>query len=266
MHRLIRTSLVASLLCLLVLAAGCGGNQRPAETSSSDSDGGGASGADGAASAEKGDNGPEAEKKDECVGSDIANVEDMLLKSSCEEADVKPDSLAPIDLKGKLEVTVTSSPTKLGAGGKADLMVTYANKSKDPLILHFKIDPLPRFEVEVWNQPTTKGPKRADLPAGSPPPPPKGATQPPASEAKSARITLAAGGTARARIPWEAVKMKWAPERFRGTPPERGYPRAAAGPLPKGKYIVKVVTPLVGVFEGVDHEMSTPKVDVEIGG
>jgi hypothetical protein len=27
---------------------------------------------------------------------------------------------------------------------------------------------------------------------------------------------------------------------------------------------VKVVTPLVGVSEGVDHEMSTPKVEVEI--
>ena len=58
--------------------------------------------------------------------------------------------------------------------------------------------------------------------------------------------------------------MKWAPEKVRGTPPERGYPRAPAGPLAKGKYTVKVVTPLVGVSEGVDHEMSAPKVEVEI--
>jgi hypothetical protein len=58
--------------------------------------------------------------------------------------------------------------------------------------------------------------------------------------------------------------MKWAPEKYRGTPPERGYPRAPAGPLPKGKYSVKVVTPLVGVSEGVGHEMSAPAVEIEI--
>jgi hypothetical protein len=58
--------------------------------------------------------------------------------------------------------------------------------------------------------------------------------------------------------------MKWAPEKYRGTPPERGYPRAPAGPLPKGKYGLKVVTPLVGVSEGVDHEMTAPKVEIEI--
>jgi hypothetical protein len=266
MHRLIRSSFSAALLALATLVGiGCGSNKKPAGTAS-DTDGGTTEDGGGeSASGEKGDGGP-GDKKDECVGFDIANLEDMLLKSSCEEANVKPDSVTPVDLKGKLEVTVTASPTKLGAGGKADLMVTYANKSKDPLVLHFKIDPLPRFEVEVWDQPTKKGPKRADLPAGSPPPPPKGATQPPASEAKSARVTIAPNGVARARIPWEAVKMKWAPEKFRGTPPERGYPRAAAGPLPKGKYTVKVVTPLVGVSEGVDHEMTAPKVEIEIGG
>jgi hypothetical protein len=272
MHRLIRPSLTASLLlgvATLIGAsagAGCGG-KKPAVTASTDSDGGG--GGDGGGSsetAEKGDGGAEKDKKDECIGFDIANVEDMLLKSSCEEANTKPDSLTPIDLKGKLEVTVSASPTKLGAGGKADLMVSFSNKSKEPLVLHFKIDPVPRFEIEVWDQPTKKGPKRADMPTGAPPPPPKDAKQPPPSEAKSARITIAPNGSARARIPWEAVKMKWAPEKFRGTPPERGFPRAAAGPLPKGKYTVKVVTPLIGVFEGVDHEMSAPKVEIEVGG
>jgi hypothetical protein len=139
--------------------------------------------------------------------------------------------------------------------------VTFANKSKEPLVLHFKLDPVPRFELEVYD--TKKG-KRADMPAPPTPPPPKGATQPPPSEAKTARITIAPNGSARARMPWEAVKMKWAPEKFRGTPPERGYPRAPAGPLPKGKYSVKVMTPLVGVSEGVDHEMTAPKVEIEV--
>jgi len=272
MHRLIRSSLIASLLGLLVHGTlGCGGGKKPAGTASTDADGGTGSdgtekGGDDTASAEKGDGGAGGEKKDECVGFDIGNLDVMLLKSACEEANVKPDSLTPVDLKGKLEVTVSASPTKLGAGGKADLMITYANKSKEPLVLHFKIDPLPRFEIEVWDPSGKKGPKRADLPAGNPPAPPKGATQPPPSEAKSAKITIAPNGSARARIPWEAVKMKWAPEKYRGTPPERGFPRAAAGPLPKGKYTVKVLTPLVGVSEGVDHEMSAPKVEIEIGG
>ena len=79
-----------------------------------------------------------------------------------------------------------------------------------------------------------------------------------------ARITIAPNGSARARMPWEAVKMKWAPEKYRGTPPERGYPRAPAGPLAKGTYTVKMITPLVGVSEGVDHEMTAPKVEIEI--
>lgn len=267
MHRLIGWSRSAALLGLLALAAGCGGGKKPASTSA-DPDGGSSSSSDGGddtASAEPGDGGA-GDKKDDCVGFDIANVEDLLLKSACEEPNTKPDSLTPINLKGKLEVIVSASPTRVAPGGKADLLVTFANKSKEPLVLHFRIDPVARFEVEVWDQPKKKGPKRADMPAGNPPPPPKGTSQPASSEVKTARITLAPNGSARARIPWEAVKMKWAPEKVRGTPAERGFPRTPAGPLPKGKYTVKVVTPLVGVSEGVDHEMSAPRVEIGIGG
>jgi hypothetical protein len=262
MHRLIGRSalLTTALVALLGVTVGCG-NKKPAESASGEADGGdGGSGEEGASG--EGDGGAgNGEKKDECVGFDVGNLEDMLLKSSCEEPNVKPDTIQPIDLKGKLEVTLSASPTRSAGGGKVDLLVTFANKSKDPLVLHFKIDPVPRFQTEVYD---TKKNKRADMPAGSPPPPPKGATQPPASEAKSARVTIAPNGSARARIPWEAVKMKWAPEKYRGTPPERGYPRSPAGPLAKGKYLVKVMTPLVGVSEGVDHEMSAPKVEIEI--
>jgi hypothetical protein len=266
MHRLIgRSALVCSFLGA-ALVAGCGG-PKPAESAASDADGGaGIEKPDDEHAADESDGGSAGtgEKKDECIGFDIGNLEDLLLKSACEEPNAKPDSMQPVDLKGKLQVTVTASPTKPPPGGKVDLLVTYANKSKDPLVLHFKIDPLPRFEVEVYD--TKKAPKRVDLPAGNPPPPPKGATQPPASEPKSARITIAPNGSARARIAWEAVRMKWAPEKYRGTPPERGYPRAPAGPLPKGKYNIKVLSPLVGVSEGVDHEMTAPHVELEIGG
>jgi hypothetical protein len=267
MHRLNRCSLLAALALLAASAAGCG-NSKPAESASSDSDGG--SGGDNApgegtsAGGEKSeDGGAPGEKKDECVGFDIGNLEDVLLKVSCEEANVKPDAVPLADLKGKLEVTVTASPMKPAPGAKVDLLVSFVNKTKAPLTLHFKIDPVARFELEIYD---TKKNKRADMPTGNPPPPPKGATQPPSSEAKTARLTIAPNGSARVRMPWEAMKMKWAPEKYRGTPPERGYPRAPAGPLVKGKYLLKVITPLVGVSEGIDHEISAPRVELEIGG
>lgn len=259
MHRLTALSL-ASLLALAQFTAGCGGKEKPPEVpddraneTPGDDDGGVAEG-----DTEK----PPAEKKDECTSADFTNLEETLLKSSCEEAEARPETLTPIDLKGKLEVTLTASPTKVTKGTKADLLVMYANKSKEPLTLHFRIDPLPRFEVEAFDAKS----KRADLPPGKPPPAPKGQNAPPPSEAKTARVTLAPGGSARAHVQWEAVRTRWAPEKVRGTPPERGYPRSPAGPLPKGKYTVRVVTPLVGVAESEAHEMTAPRVEIENGG
>jgi hypothetical protein len=65
-------------------------------------------------------------------------------------------------------------------------------------------------------------------------------------------------------VQWEAVKMTWAPEKVRGTPVEHGFPRKPSGPLAKGKYTVKVQTPLVGVQEGGEHEISAPRVEIEV--
>ncbi len=239
---------------ILFVAAGCGGDKKKPAASASDVTA--SERVDEPAEDKKKDDEP---KKDECVGFDIANLEDVLGKVSCEEPNVNPTTMPAADLKGKLAVTVAASPTTVPHGGKTDLVVTFSNKTKEPLTLHFRLDPVPRFEVEVYD---TKKNKRADMPAGNPPPPPKGASAPPPSDPKAARLTIAGNGSARARISWEAVKTKWAPEKVRGTPPERGYPRSPAGPLPKGKYVVKVVTPLVGVAE----QLSAPSVDIEIGG
>lgn len=267
MHRLT----FLSLSLFVATAAACGGGHKEPDTAADkasvdpdgkkdDAAGDQAAAADKNAAAGGESGGAPAEKKDECVGFEIGNLEDVLLKSSCEEPNAKPDTIPPVDLKGKLEVSVAATPAKVAPGGKTDLVVTFANKTKAPLTLHFRIDPMPRLEVEAYDK---KG-KRVEMPAGNPPPPPKGATQPPPSEAKAAKVTIAASGTARMRVAWEAVKTKWAPEKYKGTPPERGYPRAPAGPLGKGKYTVKVVTPLVGVTEGIDHEVSAPKVEIEI--
>lgn len=265
MHRLTAVS-----LCLALLAAGsaCGG-KKDADNPKSKSDGDGGGGGDGDDSTasgggdkdkDGGGGGGEGPKKDDCVGFDVAALEDTLSKAACEVPNAKPDTQTPVDMKGKIEVKVDASPTKTAAGGKVDLVVSIANKTKDPITLMFRIDPTPRFDVEVYD----KKNKRADMPAGHPPDPPKGHSPPPPADAKTAKLTLAPGGTARQRVPWEATKMAWAPEKVRGTPVERGFPRKPAGPLAKGKYTIKLQTPLVGVAEGIEHEVSAPKVEIEV--
>ena len=248
MHRLTLT--FAAIAAAAVF--GCGGSDKPAEAPRSTEPSGEGSTDDDA-------EGAKAPAKDDCAGFDVGNLEDVLLKSACEVEGKAPDAISAEDMKGKLAVTLAASPTTVAPGQKADLIVTFANKTKGPLTLHFRIDPVPRFETETYD----KKDKRADMPAGDPPPPAKGQTAPHPSEPKVAKITLAANGTARQRVPWEAVKMKWAPDKVRGTPPEKGFPRVPAGPLAKGKYTVKVKTPLVGVSDG---ELVEPKVAIEIGG
>ena len=262
MHRL-----TLGAVALTLVALGCG-QKKPADSAKNDKtleDGGTSEKSSGddtsGSSSESKDGGAadDAPKKDECVGFDIGNVEDVLIKSACEEKQA-PDAIANVDMKGKLEVVATTSTPKVPGGGKVDIVVAFTNKSKDPLTLHFKIDPLPRFSVEAYDK---KG-KRVDAPAGSPPPPPKDAKQASPTDPKAAKLTIAPNGTARARLTWDAVKTKWAPEKFKGTPPEKGYPTKANGALPKGKYQLKVITPLVGVLEGIDKEVSAPKIDIEV--
>jgi hypothetical protein len=259
--------LVASrFLPVLALALIACGGKKPAKSadsvetptdtkkddSSSSASGDGAKPSD-TSSEEKSD----APKKDECTGFTIGNLEDTLIKVSCEVA--KADD-KQIDPKDRLDVSV-SAPPKVTPGQHADLIVTIKNKSKDPLPLFFTIDPLPRFEVETYDAKN----KRVDMPQTQPPPLPKGVAPRQPGEPKTARVTLAPNGSAHVKVGWDAVKMKWAPEKVRGTPPERGYPRTAAGPLPKGKYTVRVVTPLVNVMEGSEKEISAPKVPIEVG-
>jgi hypothetical protein len=273
MHRLTCLSLT-SVLVLSLASFGCGKKKGPDDPSSKtdttadkkdgdkkdgDKDGDKKDGdSPERRGGDKKDGDGDAPKKDVCTGFDVGNLDEVLNKSACEVPNAKPDGVTAMDPKGKLEVTVGASPMRAAPGGKVDLIVTFANKSKDPITLNFRIDPTPRYEVEVYD----KKNKRIDKPAGEPPPPPKGHSQPPSVEAKVAKVTIAANGSARMKVPWEASKMKWAPEKVRGTPSERGYPRVPAGPLGKGKYTVKVVTPLVGVPE----EFSSPKVEIEIGG
>lgn len=193
-----------------------------------------------------------------CNGADLDLV-NVLVQSACEVANPPSDQKAR-DVSGSLEVSVMANPSQVAPGGHADIVVTYTNKGSTPLPLDFLLDPTPRFTIEVY----TSTNKRADQPKTKPP---HGKNDGPPAEPSApgtARVTLAPGGKASAKIGWDAVKLRWAPELLKGTPPEQGYPTAPAGSLPKGKYILKVITPLTGIFEGSDHEVSTAKANVTV--
>jgi hypothetical protein len=208
------------------------------------------------------DAGPKADdttpKKDPCVGFEI-DLSALLMNAACEVPNPKPDDKS-VDTKGKLDVTLVPSSATVSPGGHADLTLTLTNKSGGPLPLSFTLDPTPRFPTETYDAKK----KRVDMPAGNPPALPKGMPAREATSHETARITLVANATAKLTIPWDAVKMKWAPDKLKGTPPESGYPRTPAGPLAKGVYSVRVVMPLVLVFEGTDREVSAPKTTITV--
>ncbi len=242
----------------------CGGTHKHAEiaeepvthdpdpSASTDGDGG-----DPAASG--GDQAGEAVKPSPCTGFDM-DLMSVLIQKACEVPNPKPED-KPRDVKGILEVKAMAAGNKVPQGGHVDIVVTFTNKGANLLPLDFTIDPEPRFQIETYG---AKNNRRVDLPPGNPPKVPADASRTTA-DPTTARVVLAANGKATVKLGWDAVKMRWAPEKLKGTPPEMGYPKAPAGNLPKGKYTLRIVTPLVGIFEGVDHEVSTPRAPIEVG-
>lgn len=195
-----------------------------------------------------------------CGGANVADLAAVLSQASCEAKDAKPDEPAK-DLKD-LEITVAVDAPKVAPGSSANVTVTFHNKGKVALPLDFLVDPEPHFAFEVY---TAKG-ARADKPAGSAPPLPDAVQNAPEPEKTVARVTLAPNGIAKYAAPWSAVKYKWASkDKAKGALPGRGYPQEPSGSLPKGKYVLRVVTPLVGVADGEDHEITQPRTKVEIG-
>lgn len=239
----------------LLLLVSCGGGTPAADTpkpegsSAPPTDDVAATDADAGATSET----PE-KKPDVCTGFEI-DLMNALSQSACE---VTTKSAAkPRDLKGIVDIKVTASSPTVSPGGHVDLTVTFTNKGKEPIALDFNIDPLPRFVVEAYD---SKG-RRAELPAQKEP---TRKDSPPAASVSTARVTLVTSGTAKVTVGWDAKKTRWAPEKVKGTPPEQGYPRVPTGPLGAGTYSLRVVTPLTGVFEGMDKEVSAPKVDVKV--
>jgi hypothetical protein len=197
-----------------------------------------------------------------CGGFSIPDLLSVISQASCEAPDNKAMS-EQMEVKDLLAIKVTLDSALVAPGSTTQVKVVYTNKSKKDLPLYFIVDPEPHFEFEAY---TLKG-TRVDNPGTPAPPLPSEVFNTPAPEQKIAKVTLATLGTATLTLKWDAVKYKWASkERAKGALPGRGYPREPAGPLNKGKYVLRVITPLTGVFEGIDHEVSQPRTQVNVGG
>ena len=205
----------------------------------------------------------DSEKKEEvpCSGDAIPDLMASLSQASCEVASNSPaPDHAPT--KDTLDVRV-SADSRVAPGATTQVTIIFRNKGKTALPLDFTVDPDPHFAFEVY---TAKG-ARVDKPAGAEPSLPAEAADNEATDAHTARVTLASNGTAKVSLPWQAVKYKWASkERAKGALVGRGYPREPAGPLPKGKYVLRVITPLAHADEGAEHELSQPQFPFEVVG
>jgi hypothetical protein len=264
-----------SALALLLALAACGGAKKDADSpgnaeessSSGDADGGGATAelppsGDSTPTSGKPAPGDDAAKKPTpCGGFEIPDLASVLSQAACEVANANTNEQK--DVKDVLEIKVVPDSPRIAPGSTATVTVTFKNKGKKDLPLDFVVDPEPRFDFELY---TLKG-VRADAPKGEAPSLPPEVANAAVPEPKVARITLAQQGTAKLTLKWNAVKYKWASkERAKGALPGHGYPREPAGPLAKGAYVLRVITPLTGVFEGVDHDVSQPRVQVTVGG
>lgn len=259
---------------LLVVATACGGAKKDAdnpsnsEEESSSDDGGGAAAtadipapADSTPASSKPAAGDDAAKKGAtpCGGFDIGDLASVLSQAECEVANPKAGEQK--DLKDALEIRVAVDSPRIAPGTTATITVTFKNKSKADLPLDFVVDPEPRFEFELYS---LKG-NRVDKPSGAEPSLPPEVANAPQGEQKIARVKIAQQGTAKLTLKWTAVSYKWASkDRAKGALPGHGYPKDAAGPLKKGTYILRVVTPLTAVFEGIDHEISQPRVQITV--
>jgi hypothetical protein len=281
---------IASAIALLVAFASCA-NKKPAEepensdetASSDESPGGSKSTADKSetesdpaqsnalattgigrgttARAEKATVKDDAEREAApCSGMKIANLLASISQAACELPEGATSSTQQAK-KDILAVTLTAAP-KIAPGSTAQIGIVLKNTGKTKLPLDFTVDPDPRFTFELY---TPKG-ARVDKPAGNEPALPAEVSDS-ALEARLARVTLDPNGTATLLLPWQAVKYKWAPkEKAKGALAGHGYPREPAGPLPRGKYVLRLVMPLANVDETVDHEITQPRVNIEIAG
>jgi len=189
-------------------------------------------------------------KEAACTMTEVEQLADVL--RNC-DAPMPKGADVPSGLADKLELSVAAGTPTTTPGGRVDVTLTLKNKTNDAVTLYFVGEPKPRFEVEAFD---AKGARRVEMPKDKPPK----AAYPPSRPVKASRIILTGGGSARIRVPWDAVKTRWAPEKVK-TWEGRGPARAVFANLPYGKYQLRVVMPLIMVEKG---ELDLPKVAVEV--
>lgn len=196
---------------------------------------------------------PSPVKEAACSGGDFDALDDVLRR--CEAPMPQPSEL-PSGIADKLQIRVRANAPSVERSGRLELTLTLQNVSNEPLTLYFSGAPSPRFDVEAID---AKG-RRVDVPKGKPPPWPKG-TEAQHTSVRAARVTLSPGTSGTIVIPWRAVTYRWAPD-LATSWEGRGYPRAASGPLAKGRYTLRFVVPLLGVFEKGELELPILAVTV----
>jgi len=189
-------------------------------------------------------------KEAACTVAEVEQLADVL--RNC-DVPLPKGADVPSGLAEKLELSVATSTPSTTPGGRVDVTLKLTNRTSDSITLYFTGEPKPRFEVEAYD---AKGARRVELPKDKPPK----TAFPPGRATKATRVILTGGGSARIRVPWDAVKTRWAPEKAK-TWDLRGPARATFANLPYGKYQLRVAIPLMTAEKG---DLDTPKIGIDV--
>ncbi|MBK6463931.1 MAG: hypothetical protein IPF92_23460 [Myxococcales bacterium] len=185
-----------------------------------------------------------------CAVNDVEEIAEWLKNDKCKipASEVERTS----GLSEKLEWKLTASTNEIVAGGRVDLMLTLKNKSSESVALVFNVDG-PSFTTQSFDP---KG-KRVGEPSGKPKPP-TGVTL--EETTRTVRLNVSSGATLKTKLFWDAVKLKWAPEKIEGSFVTPGtFPAVPAGNLKPGTYTVRLATSLNGVSDD-----SLPKLSMVV--
>lgn len=185
-----------------------------------------------------------------CTVNQAEEITDWLNNEKCKIPASEAERTA--GLGEKLEWNLTASTNEIVAGGRVDLLLTVKNKSSEVVSLIFAVDG-PAFTTQTFD---AKG-KRVGNPQGRPKPPNGVAYE---EEPRTVRLNVGSGSTLKTKLFWDAVKLKWAPEKIEGSVTTPGtFPTAPAGNLPPGKYTVRLATSLSFV-----SEESMPRLSIDV--
>ena len=186
-----------------------------------------------------------------CVVNEAEELADWLRNDKCKVP--SSESSGTPGLAQKLDLKLTASTPEISPGGRVDLVLSIKNKSSEQVALVFNVDG-PAFQVQTFD---AKG-KRIGQPTGKPKPP-NGVVVDEES-VRTIKLLVGSGGTLKTKLFWDAVKLKWAPDKIEGSITTAGtFPTTPAGSLPLGKYSVRLATSMNGV-----GDENLPRVPVEV--